>query len=83
VTKLGWNPIWWGVVLTILIEAALVTPPVGLNLYVVQSLRERGPISDVIRGALPFVIGMVALIVLLMAAPDVALWLPNLVMGKG
>jgi TRAP-type C4-dicarboxylate transport system permease large subunit len=83
VTKLGWNPIWWGVVLTILIEAALVTPPVGLNLYVVQSLRERGAISDVIRGALPFVIGMVALIVLLMAAPDVALWLPNLVMGKG
>ena len=68
VTKLGWDPIWWGVVLTILIEAALVTPPVGLNLYVVQSLRERGPIADVIRGALPFVIGMVALIVLLMAA---------------
>ena len=83
VTKLGWDPIWWGVVLTILIEAALVTPPVGLNLYVVQSLRERGPIADVIRGALPFVIGMVALIVLLMAVPDVALWLPNLVMGKG
>ena len=47
VTKLGWDPIWWGVVLTILIEAALVTPPVGLNLYVVQSLRERGPIADV------------------------------------
>ena len=83
VTKLGWDPIWWGVVLTILIEAALVTPPVGLNLYVVQSLRERGPIADVIRGALPFVIGMVALIVLLMALPDVALWLPNWVMGKG
>ena len=51
--------------LTILIEAALVTPPVGLNLYVVQSLRERGAIADVIRGALPFVIGMVALIGLL------------------
>ncbi len=83
VTKLGWDPIWWGVVLTILIEAALVTPPVGLNLYVVQSLRERGPIADVIRGALPFVIGMVVLIGVLMAAPDVALWLPNRVMGKG
>lgn len=83
VTKLGWDPIWWGVALTILIEAALVTPPVGLNLYVVQSLRERGPIADVISGALPFVIGMVALIGLLMAVPDVALWLPNWVMGKG
>jgi TRAP-type C4-dicarboxylate transport system permease large subunit len=83
VTNLGWDPIWWGVVLTILIEAALDTPPVGLNLYVVQSLRQRGPIADVIRGALPFVIGMVVLIFVLMAAPDVALWLPNLVMGKG
>jgi C4-dicarboxylate transporter DctM subunit len=83
VTKLGWDPIWWGVVLTILIEAALITPPVGLNLYVVQSLRERGAIIDVIRGALPFVIGMVALIGLLMAIPDVALWLPNWVMGRG
>jgi TRAP-type C4-dicarboxylate transport system permease large subunit len=41
--KYGWDAIWWRVVLTILIEAALVTPPVGLNLYVVQSLRERGP----------------------------------------
>jgi TRAP-type C4-dicarboxylate transport system permease large subunit len=50
---------------------------------VVQSLRERGPIADVISGALPFVIGMVALIGLLMAVPDVALWLPNWVMGKG
>jgi C4-dicarboxylate transporter, DctM subunit len=60
---------------------ALVTAPVGLNLYVVQSLRERGLIADVIRGALPFVIGMVALIGLLMVVPDIALWLPN--MGKG
>jgi len=83
VTKLGWDAIWWGVVLTILIEAALVTPPVGLNLYVVQSLREGGAIADVIRGALPFVIGMVALIGLLMALPDAALWLPDKVMGKG
>jgi TRAP-type C4-dicarboxylate transport system permease large subunit len=83
VTQLGWDAIWWGIVLTILIEAALVTPPVGLNLYVVQSLRERGRIADVIRGALPFVIGMVALIGLLMAYPDVALWLPNYIMGKG
>jgi C4-dicarboxylate transporter, DctM subunit len=83
VTKLGWDAIWWGVVLTILIEAALVTPPVGLHLYVVQSLRERGAIADVIRGTLPFVIGMVALIGLLMALPVVALWLPDKVMGKG
>ena len=49
----------------------------------VQGLRESGGIGDVIKGALPFVFGMLALIGLLMIAPDVALWLPNSVMGKG
>lgn len=81
VTKLGWDPIWWGIVLTILIEAALITPPVGLNLYVVQGMRERGPVSDVIRGALPFVAAMMILVILLMAFPGIALWLPDYVMG--
>ncbi|MFN4016473.1 MAG: TRAP transporter large permease [Reyranella sp.] len=81
VVGLGWDPIWWGIVLTILIEAALVTPPVGLNLYVVQSLRAGGAIADVIRGALPFVASMLGLILLLMAFPDIALGLPRLVMG--
>ncbi|MBX9942985.1 MAG: TRAP transporter large permease [Reyranella sp.] len=83
VVGLGWDPIWWGIVLTILIEAALVTPPVGLNLYVVQSLRATGAIADVIRGALPFVGAMIGLIFLLMAFPDIALGLPNWVMGRG
>lgn len=82
VVGLGWDPIWWGIVLTILIEAALVTPPVGLNLYVVQSLRSAGAIADVIRGALPFVGAMLVLILLLMAFPEVALGLPNWVMGR-
>lgn len=81
VSNLGWDPIWWGVVLTILIEAALITPPVGLNLYVVQGMRGRGSINEVIRGSLPFVFAMVALIGLLMAFPEVALWLPRYVMG--
>lgn len=81
VTGLGWDPIWWGIALTVLIEAALITPPVGLNLYVVQGMRERGPIADVIRGALPFVGAMMVLIVLLMIWPDLALGLPKLVMG--
>jgi tripartite ATP-independent transporter DctM subunit len=81
VAGLGWDPIWWGIVLTVLIEAALITPPVGLNLYVVQGMRERGSITDVIWGALPFVGLMMALIVALMVIPDLALWLPRAVMG--
>ncbi|MGQ0652490.1 MAG: TRAP transporter large permease, partial [Betaproteobacteria bacterium] len=81
VFKLGWDPIWWGIVLTVLIEAALITPPVGLNLYVVQGMRGRGSINEVIRGSIPFVGAMIVLIALLMAAPDIALWLPRVVMG--
>jgi tripartite ATP-independent transporter DctM subunit len=81
VFKLGWDPIWWGIMLTVLIEAALITPPVGLNLYVVQGMRARGPIRDVIVGALPFVGAMLALLGLLMAFPQLALWLPKTVMG--
>ena len=81
VTSLGWDPIWWGIVLTVLIEAALITPPVGLNLYVVQGMRERGPIADVIWGAMPFVGAMLLLIAILMIYPDLALGLPKLVMG--
>lgn len=81
VTNLGWDPIWWGIVLTVLIEAALITPPVGLNLYVVQGMRERGPITDVIWGALPFVGAMLLLIAVLLIYPDLALGLPKLVMG--
>ncbi len=81
VFKLGWDPVWWGIVLTVLIEAALITPPVGLNLYVVQGMRGRGSINEVIRGSLPFVGAMIFLVGLLMAAPEVALWLPRLVMG--
>jgi tripartite ATP-independent transporter DctM subunit len=83
VFKLGWDPVWWGIALTIMIEAALITPPVGLNLYVVQGMRERGPVSDVIWGSLPFVGAMLATIFLLMAFPQLALWLPDFVMGKG
>ncbi|MGA0598247.1 TRAP transporter large permease [Enterovirga sp. CN4-39] len=78
---LGFDPIWLGIIIVILIEAALITPPVGLNLYVVQSLRSGGSLNDVIAGSLPFVIAMIALIGLLAIFPGLALWLPSLVRG--
>lgn len=75
---LGFDPIWFGIVLIVLVEMALITPPVGLNLFVVQSLRSRGTLNDVIAGSAPFVAIMVLLIVLLTAFPGIALWLPSL-----
>ncbi len=75
---LGFDPIWFGIVLIVLVEMALITPPVGLNLFVVQSLRSRGTLNDVIIGSMPFVGSMVLLIVLLTIFPGIALWLPSL-----
>jgi C4-dicarboxylate transporter DctM subunit len=74
---LGFDPIWFGIVLIILVEMALITPPVGLNLFVVQSLRKSGSMHPVIMGSLPFVVAMFVMIALLAAVPGLALWLPS------
>ena len=74
----GFDLIWFGVVYTITMEIAVLTPPVGLNLYVIQAIsRDEVTIGDVIMGCLPFIAMMVLLIVLLIAAPGLAIWLPE------
>lgn len=81
VVHFGIDPVWFGVFLVILMEVALITPPIGMNLYVVQGVRGEGPISDVIRGAAPFVLVMLAMVAVLIALPQLALWLPDRVFG--
>lgn len=73
----GFDMIWFGIVYTITMEIAVLTPPVGLNLYVIQGI-SRGTISigEVITGCLPFIASLVALIALLIVTPSTALWLP-------
>jgi TRAP-type C4-dicarboxylate transport system permease large subunit len=68
-------------VLIVLIEMALITPPVGLNLFVVQSVRQRGTLMDVVVGAIPFVIAMFVMVLLLVAFPQIALLLPQMTTG--
>ena len=75
--KAGYDPIWFGILIIILMETAMITPPVGINLYVVQGLRKRGKIDDVIIGAAPFVLAMLAMIAILSYWPQLALWLPR------
>ena len=75
--KAGFDPIWFGILIVILMETAMITPPVGINLYVVQGLRKRGRIDDVIIGASPFVMTMMLMIVVLSIWPILALWLPQ------
>ena len=78
IVGLGYDPVWFGILMMVMLETALITPPIGVNLYVVQGVRGRGPMNDVIIGALPFVATMFVMIVLLVAFPDIALWLPSL-----
>jgi len=73
----GFDPVWVGILIVLLMETAMITPPVGINLYVVQGLRKRGRIDDVIIGASPFVLALLAMSVILALWPEVALWLPT------
>jgi TRAP-type C4-dicarboxylate transport system permease large subunit len=57
----------------------MITPPVGINLFVVQGVREHGQLHDVMLGAIPFVAALLVMIVLLILIPDIALWFPALI----
>jgi len=75
---LGFDPVWLGILITLLLETALITPPVGVNLYIVHGIRDRGTMNDVIIGASPFVVTLFVMIVLLVLFPSIALFLPEM-----
>ena len=77
VTKLGFDAVWFGIIVIICTEMGLITPPVGMNCYVVQGVRGRGSISDVFVGVAPYMLALLLLVVLLIAMPQIALWLPE------
>ena len=78
VKALGVDPIWFGIFIILMCELALITPPVGMNLFVVQGVRpDRGGIGEVIRGALPYVVIMMLFTLLLMAFPSIVTYLPG------
>ena len=82
VSAIGVDPIWFGVFIVLMCELGLITPPVGMNLFVVQGIRpDAGPVADVIRGALPYAVIMIAFALLLIAFPAIATWLPAYMRG--
>ncbi|MEW4398728.1 TRAP transporter large permease [Agrobacterium tumefaciens] len=79
VVAAGIDPVWFGIFIVIMCEVALITPPVGMNLFVVQGVRvDSGPYSDVIKGAAPYVVTMMLFAIVLMFFPGIVLWLPNM-----
>src|SRR3546814_467992 len=76
ITHMGIDPIWFGIFIVLVSEIAMITPPVGMNLYVVQSIRrDGGRINDVISGVIPYVLIMLSFIVLIWYAQEIVLWL--------
>jgi len=78
ILKLGIDPIWFGIIFTINMELALITPPVGLNLYVIMGLAKTN-LGEILRGAWPFMILLALSIAIVMIFPSLALWLPAFV----
>ena len=81
VVTLGFDPIWFGVMVTLLVECALITPPVGLNVYVIHGISGGTNIGEVFKGIIPFFICMLLIITLLTYVPEIVTWLPSTMMG--
>jgi C4-dicarboxylate transporter, DctM subunit len=78
VTALGVDPVWFGIFIVLMCEIGLITPPVGMNLFVVHGIRpDKGSISDAIWGALPYAVIMILFTLLLIAVPSIVTWLPS------
>ena len=75
----GYDPVWYGILVVLLIQTAMVTPPFGINLFVIHGIRGRGTLSDVERGSAPFVLALLLMILLICIYPEIVMWLPRLV----
>lgn len=78
ITSLGFSPIWFGVICILMVESALITPPVGMNVYVIAGVAKNIPVTSIFRGSQPFLISIIAVVIILAAFPQLALFLPNI-----
>ena len=81
--SVGFDSVWFGIIIVILVELALLTPPVGINLYILHGLRPDLPWGDVIKGSVPFVMILCLAIIIFTLFPQLVLWLPNRMMSAG
>ncbi len=78
ILQMNYDPIWFGVVIVLISQIAVVTPPVGINVYVVKGIARDVPIATIFIGTFPFLVAMVVLLVGVLFFPDLVLWLPRL-----
>jgi C4-dicarboxylate transporter, DctM subunit len=78
VTALGFDPVWFGVLIVMIVQIGLISPPVGMNLFVLNALLPSVGLNAIFKGCWPFVLAMVSVLILLIAFPQLSLWLPGL-----
>ena len=77
VSALGYDPIWFGIIIVMVVELGLITPPIGMNVFVIKGIARDVPLYTIFRGVTPFIVAQIILILVLIAFPEIALWLPS------
>jgi TRAP-type C4-dicarboxylate transport system permease large subunit len=78
-SKLGYDPVWLGIIVTIAVEIGMITPPVGLNLFVLKGIVPKEvTMTDIMAGAVPFILVMLLGLLVIVLFPQIALWLPQM-----
>ena len=77
VKALGYDPVWFGIIIVMVVELGLITPPIGMNVFVIKGIARDVPLETIFRGVTPFIIAQIILIAILIAFPEIALWLPS------
>ncbi len=77
ILQAGYDPVWFGILLVLLIQTAMISPPFGINIFVIHGIRGRGTLSDVEIGSAPFVIALLVMIALICVYPDIVMWAPR------
>jgi TRAP-type C4-dicarboxylate transport system permease large subunit len=77
VKALDYDPVWFGIIIVMVVELGLITPPIGMNVFVIKGITKDVPLETIFRGVTPFIIAQAVLIAILIAFPSIALWLPS------
>jgi C4-dicarboxylate transporter, DctM subunit len=77
VSALGFDPIWFGIIIVMVVELGLITPPIGMNVFVIKGIAKDVPLETIFRGVMPFVLAQLIMIALIVLFPQIALWLPS------
>ena len=77
ISALGYDPVWFGIIIVMVVELGLITPPIGMNVFIIKGIARDVPLYTIFRGVTPFIVAQIVLILILIAFPQIALWLPS------